>query len=237
MSPATIVKCMLPTLDNVYFMWAARRRLVEIKQAAKNQLLSVLLYTEEDEELAFHVRQHYGTLDRISGPCCDVFVIERPYEYDYLLTNPDYIPEEQAQDSRYLQGTPFNKATAIDIARQLGIFADQLPCIAFFKDLENKEDVVVFPIEGDLTKFFRTLFGSIERQLHYTSDNAPFIFDDIKLKLSSLGQKAAEEPTRVQYVYNGQTLYINHTGVDLSGSQMGDVSIGDVAGGDIHSRS
>jgi len=229
-----------PIYDDNDFVKAVNTKLNNFKQSTKKPLLSVLLYTEEDKELAPYIRQHYTAFDKMSGPNCDVFVIERPIYAAYpeqAIVN--LAGRRTEQDLPYRK--PFNKAAALDIARRLNIFADQLPCIAFFENLEATKDVVVFPIQGDLTVFFRILFGSIDRQLHYAPENTKFIFSDIRLKLSRLGHKTTDDHGQVSYIYNGQTFYINHVDtirksvVDLGeNNNIGDISMDNIAGGDIN---
>jgi hypothetical protein len=200
-------------------------------------LHAALLYTDEDHDLAKYVRLNYKALDRMSGEDCSILVVERPPQ-STLSETIDYWKELLAFNAYVLWGSrgwtrtkPYDKAAVYDIARQLRIFPNQLPCVVFFEamdvedfdvdaiDVEEREaqDKVVIPIQGELPNFFRVLFGSIqeehlspeEERSYYWSDEYMRKLGDIKTKVMSLGTIVSSDQDTVTYSFQGQTVFIN----------------------------
>jgi hypothetical protein len=166
-------------------------------------LYGFLLYTDENKEIVEYVRRDYNLLDKMSGPNCKVYVIERPvsltaeemyrdwtYSISYIMSI--------FQNER--QSKPYDTSQAYDIARYLGVFTRQLPCIVFFNWLDDPIKIVIpIPQNIQLHSFFQTLFGLIEEELftviNLDKDQKPqgiLIKDrleEIKTKLASLGEK------------------------------------------------
>lgn len=144
----------LPRLDNGY------------------KLNSILLYTEEDIDLAKFVREHYDELDAMSGSAINVYVIERPPDNRKKQDSSAFWKAKLDKETflawgrkyGFFYNRPYNKADAYTIARKLGIFPDQFPCIALLDSIEQTNKIVI-PIKGDYSTFFRNCFSILQGEL------------------------------------------------------------------------
>jgi hypothetical protein len=219
-----------PVRDARRFDEIVRGRIQEINKSqktqlfpTKSQLLATLLYTDEDVELAQYIRLNYASIDKMSGPDCSIFILERPPKIS-LAETIGYWKERLPYEAYALfagkgqtRTKPYDKTSAYDIARQLGVFPDQLPCIVFFEQIRD-EDKVVIPIQGNLSEFFRTLFGSIQKG---PSANRRSLLEAIRARVMSLGTKTTSNKDRISYHFEGKTVFINRPAgrVELRGFQ------------------
>lgn len=199
-------------IEEKYFVHTVRK--LDGRRQASLKVLATLLYTHEDVELATYVQKNYNSLDEMSGDYCTVFVIEKPPSLSLAQTFTYWrdmlsFKFHQTWSGTTLQHTkPYDKAVAYQIARELKIYPDQLPCIVFFESFEDDEKIVI-PIQDDLPTFFRTLFGSIEQQLTYNEKDAKYILSDIKTKITHLSKRIKNTSEAVVFEFNGQTVFIN----------------------------
>ncbi len=196
--------------------------------AADPMLLSVLLYTSEDVELAKYIREHFDELHKMSGPRVITYILERPSSkneaggrlfWKSLLKETVYLAWNLLGWS---ESRPYQPADAYEIAKRLGIYPDQLPCLAVFDRTEQVEKIV-FRITGDFTTFFRTTYSNIQHALYLGPELD--VQDSEKLKLERLrlfnkiretfkmvetvSQENIQAPYKV-YNFYGQTVFINH---------------------------
>jgi hypothetical protein len=124
---------------------------------------------------------------------------------------------------------PLNRTAAYEIACKLGIYPDQLPCLAVF-DRTGQAEKIVFPVSGDYTSFFRSTFSNIQRALNMgagsnISNKTKLnrerlkLFNKLRESLSLTKIDTSEQHTT--YDFYGQTVFVNHpTGsVQLSNFQ------------------
>jgi hypothetical protein len=152
------------------------------------RLFAALLYTDEDTELAKYVRLNYSSLNRMSSPGVTIFIIERPPKKSLVETIKYW--KDLLEFNAYVfwggigwtKTKPYDRAGAYEIAKHLGVFPDQFPCIVFFKEIED-EKKVIFQIESDFSNFFRTIFGSIQKYFPHLKEKKqiPFFIDVTKL--------------------------------------------------------
>lgn len=94
-----------------------------------------LLYTNEDEKIAKYVREYFDYLNRLSREDCIVYLLDPEL--------PNY--------------------EAYNIADDIGIGRDNLPCLVFFKNLgENK--VIIYRLKNSHDNFkkgFREIFTTV----------------------------------------------------------------------------
>jgi hypothetical protein len=219
-------------------------------------LYAVLLYTDEDIELATYIREHFDELHQMSGAAIDVYVIESRLKSSIFAASSFW--RRKIDQTSYLiwsllgwtRSKPYDKSAAYEIARSLNIYPDQLPCLAILAKT-NQVDKIVFPIHGDFRTFFRTTFSNIQRSLDgvdiraiydrispgnrsgATSDN---VQQELFNKIRESMKKGEEEKRRDRTVYNfyGQTVFINKA-INTGGGHYiaGDVNAGrDFVGGD-----
>ncbi|MFI6004265.1 hypothetical protein ACIA98_28305 [Streptomyces sp. NPDC051366] len=143
-----------------------------VAPAGGPRLWGVLLYTEADAELATYVRTHFDDLNVLSGPATRVFAVERRADraaakkYWRRHMEPELYRVMNAV--RWLRWTPYDPQGAYEIASQLGIESERLPCLVFFHALDgpvHEGEKIVFSIEQTSTAYFRFLFGGINRVL------------------------------------------------------------------------
>jgi nucleoside phosphorylase len=185
-------------------------------------LLAALLYTESDIQLARYVREHFDEIHQMSGPRVITYVVERPPQ-DRSASAPQFWKSRldvAAYHAWSLLGwtnsKPYDKSAAYEIATSLGIYPDQLPCLAVFAKAGQREKVVI-PVSGDYTAFFRTAFSNIQRALGLGP--GPDIWDEEALdeerlgvfeKLrQSLSPMPADEQGRNRAQLFDQTVFVN----------------------------
>jgi hypothetical protein len=207
-----------------HFNELVRTKLEEIgeSQVWEPLLFAALLYTDEDIELAKYIRLNGRSLSEMSGDNFHIIVIERPPKLS-LAETIAYWKETLAFEAYVFWGgngwtrtKPYDKAAAYEIARNLGVFPSQMPCIAFFEHLED-EDKVVVPIRGDFPLFFRQLFGALQGETTSHNDIARYYWlseskkhlKDLSALVMSQGRIAAFNEGSVTYIFNGQTVFIN----------------------------
>jgi hypothetical protein len=132
---------------------------------------SLVLYTEEDTDLALYVRQYYGALHIMSG-------------FDLAFYFLEYIPPVQDIDRPSLhafwssvlphkwysawrtigliRSKPFPPARVYQILHELGLDAAQLPCMVFFLDWRKiAEERIVLRITPPIPTFFRQVCSDV----------------------------------------------------------------------------
>lgn len=219
-------------------------------ESAKDpMLLSVLLYTEEDFELARYVREHFDELHQMSGPRVLTYVVERPpyrssykeqlFNILYGVTRLKFFqrkPDPSVFDASafwkerlntttfqawsllgWTQSKPYDKTAAYEIARKLGVYPDQMPCLAIFDKTEQEEKIVI-PIGDDLTAFFRSTYSNLQRAIDLGPGRDIWDTEKLNKERQELFNKIRDTMTFVReeneepyIVYNfyGQTVFIN----------------------------
>ncbi len=117
--------------------------------AGSNELVlyATLLYTDEDTLLAKYVRENFDELHKMSGENLKIFVVESPPK-DSAYAAPHYW-KSRLEQTKYLawsllgwvRSKPYDKTAAYEIARSLGIYPDELPCLAVF---DNSDQTKLF---------------------------------------------------------------------------------------------
>lgn len=186
-------------------------------------LLAALLYTDEDIDLAKYVREHFDELHRMSGPRVIAYVVEHPPK-DSALGAPLFwksLLDESVYRAWSLlgwtQSRPYNKTSAYEIARSLGIYPDQLPCLAVF-DRTGQAEKIVFPVSGDFTIFFRRTFSNMQHALYLGPGRDIWDKEERDRERLKLFEKIREslnvvqtdtEDQRTVCNFYGQTVFIN----------------------------
>lgn len=130
------------------------------------------IYTNEDRNVARYIREYFHELDRLSESECLIFLID----------NPPKAWEEEARTREYWREfifkisvwdgfkkvMPYNKSKAYKIAEFLGISPRYIPCIVFFRNI-NERDLLVYPLDNSwsderLTRELRELFSSVRKE-------------------------------------------------------------------------
>jgi hypothetical protein len=138
----------------------------------KNPLYAILLYTEEDVNIAKYIRSYYNELSSLSGKT-RVFVFEaepvRKEVYQYWskqLPNNEYI----GWNALGLTKTkPYDKAQIYELCGIFGIPKDKVPCILFFNNLDRNDKkfiVLQFTKDEKLKDFFRHVFTVCDKAIN-----------------------------------------------------------------------
>ena len=126
------------------------------------------LYTNEDKNIARYVRENFFELDKLSEEKYLIFLIE----------NPPKSPLDEARAREYWRAVefktqvwtgfaevmPYDKSTAHEIGRYLGIHQTDVPCITFFRSIHDRQ-LVIYRLDNswtdlELTEELRELFSS-----------------------------------------------------------------------------
>lgn len=137
-----------------------------LRQHPEPRLWGMLLYTDEDAELATYVRTHFDELNALSGPVLQILVVERPVSWSrakrYWRQHMDPSLLRMFGAMRWLFWQPYDRERCYDIARALGISPARFPCLVLFRGTEA-DTKLVFPIQSVSPAYFRHLFGEIDR--------------------------------------------------------------------------
>ena len=163
-----------------------------LEVAAWPRLWGALLYTEEDAELATYVRTHFDELNALSGKHLRLFVVERPPDWKrakkYWRAHLEPPLLRALSTMRWLKTMPYDKSGLYEVARELGIAADQFPCLVLFGG--TSDESIVFPIESATPKAMRALFATILGAI----GDEPTDYDPAKA-LEDSGEKYRPEPS------------------------------------------
>ncbi len=153
--------------------------LAETLRAEKdeNPLYAILLYTEEDINIAKYVRSYYNELNNLSGKT-RVFVFEAEpvgeevcQYWTNLLSNID---EYIGWNALGLTKTkPYDKAQIYELCGIFEIPKDKVPCILFFNnlDLNDKKFIVLkFTKDEKLKDFFRHVFTVCDKAVNVSPE-------------------------------------------------------------------
>jgi hypothetical protein len=127
------------------------------------------LYTNEDKNIVRYVRENFFELERLSEENCLIFLIENPPKtwLDEARAR-DYWREFEFKTSVWWTGftevMPYDKSTAHEIGKHLGIHPTDVPCITFFRSIHDSQ-LVIYRLDNswtdlELTEELRELFSS-----------------------------------------------------------------------------
>jgi hypothetical protein len=181
-------------------------------------LRGALLYTDEDAQIATYVRKHFASLSEASGPNLLLYVIEQP-ESDWREASRYWkgAIDEQLQREwvtlGWLRTKPYRPEEAYQVARQLGVYPDELPCMVLFEQVPDPGKLV-FPLLDGSAAYFRHLFGQLQR-LILPGTSSELTFAGVRREYGSIVEelhKAADTvigSDRITYKFEGQTVFIN----------------------------
>ncbi|MEZ4673912.1 MAG: hypothetical protein R2932_06665 [Caldilineaceae bacterium] len=165
-----------------------------LKQSNFHKITGVLLYTDEDIDLAIYVRNYFLELDRMSGFESVVYVIEGPININKAKKDNRimaWLSKMAATTKEQQTSIAYNKAEAYDIAARLNILPKQLPCLVFFYELDQSDKICIPLPDNSYTKFFRDVFSHMQTVFH---DAVEFVVND----------------SQSQYIYNDYNAFIQY---------------------------
>ena len=156
----------------------------------------VLLYTDADAGVATFIRTHFDELNALTGTLLRIFVMERPNDWRAAKRywKPRLEPElyRSFASLRWLRWVPFERAGAYELARELGVPVDALPCLVLFAGHED-ERKLVFPIDGLTMAGVRRLVQEIADVVG--ADGAGYTLEDAYESTSYQARGARSEST------------------------------------------
>jgi hypothetical protein len=183
---------------------------------------SLLLYTDEDTDLAQYIRYNFLALNEMTGRNLNIYTIEQPNKVKGISTH-EYWKATLNQTTYSLlhligltKYKPYDKTEAYKIASSLGIYPDALPCVVLLGGNANDEKIVV-SISEDPKTFFRGLSSIMLRikqkplLLKVKSDEN---FEEFKKSFLENWQMWQEELANKDHkitnnVFNDKTIFIN----------------------------
>lgn len=214
----------------------AKDCLNELRLFNQEIIRGVLLYTDEDNNLKHYIEKHFQEFHKLSGDWCKIYILEKPCK-EWRKRN---LPLTERFKLKFVR--KIDKSEAYDIARELKININQIPCLILFGKEVNFQRLI-FPIKEvslkELPIYFRELFSKIEEILRKVSEENsyeyPFetisdYFDDIKNYLDKYAQRI---DSQIQYLYQEQNIFIQKTVNDASMTFQRDVNDTTLAGGRI----
>lgn len=129
-----------------------------------------LLYSSENEDFAKFTRTKGGFLHSLSGDNCLISLIENPREWgprwenywrNILGTDFENFSEE------WMKIGPYDTDVAYNIASQLNIDMNLIPCIVFTESMTNEPvetiHMPIIPDENGYINYFQDLFTAVQR--------------------------------------------------------------------------
>ncbi len=170
-----------------------------VRRGNESAIYAFFLYSDEDTTIVHYVRKYFLEIDRMTGPDCRVFLVEKPPK-NWLEEAETREYWKEYNDKDFWEGfrtvKPYKEGEAYSIAIKLGIPIDSLPCIVFFKDL-NSYELLVYKIINksepeQITRELRELFAVTNRR--FLTDKSlgarrMIIWDDIGRYISSKNTK------------------------------------------------
>ncbi len=180
----------------------------QMESVNKETVRGVLLYTDADDILKMYIQTHFQEFHRLSGDWCQVFVLEKP-DSKWRAENLSFFEKIQLRFTN-----PIDKAEAYDIARELKIDINQIPCLVFFGEKIKQRLIVPINKEeylNNLSKYFRELFATIEKIINKAEiSSGVSIFETISYHfgdiINYLDKNAQKIGYQNHYSYQKQTI-------------------------------
>ena len=212
---------------SIYFIYndILRKNIVtaeNIKNNSSELLNGIFLYTDSDREIVNYIRDSLDEFDKLIGEWNKIYILEKPEP------NPDSLKKywqsilyaelyEKFSLSRWLFKTkPFNRNESYDIARQLDILPEQLPCLVLLPPLTeiSGREKLIIPIQEVSANYFRKIFSTLEQIVKQTEEKNKYEaikirFNDLTEYLERNSEKIVQRTT-TEYQINGTNIFVNN---------------------------
>ncbi|NER04659.1 MAG: hypothetical protein F6K17_19635, partial [Okeania sp. SIO3C4] len=193
----------------------------KIKNNSSELLNGIFLYTDSDREIVNYIRDSLDEFDKLTGDWSKIYILEKPEPnldslkkyWQSILYSDLY---EKFYVSRWLFETkPFNRNESYDIARQLDILPEQLPCLVLLPPLTEISGLekLIIPIQEVSANYFRKMFSTLEQIVKQTEEKNKY--EAIKIRFSDLieyldknSEKIVRQKT-TEYQINGTNIFVN----------------------------
>ena len=141
--------CIHTIYDEKHFL----KKIDEICENNSEKITGVFLYTNADEDIKKYVQKYFKELHKLSGKWCEIYVLETENKrFNLFPRTPD-------------------KSDSYEIAKELNIEPNTLPCLVFLKPFSKKSisrsQKIIIPLSEvksqDYLKYFRNLFTILPR--------------------------------------------------------------------------
>ncbi|NET45467.1 hypothetical protein [Okeania sp. SIO2B3] len=192
-----------------------------IKNDSSKLLKGIFLYTDVDKEIVNYTRDNFQEFYKLTGDWSKIYILEKPQPnldslrkyWKSILYSELY---KKFSLSRWLFETkPFNRNESYDIARQLDILPEQLPCLVLLPPLTEISGLekLIIPIQEVSGNYFRKIFSTLEQIVKQTEENNKY--EAIKIRFSDLieyldknSEKIVQQKT-TEYQINGTNIFVN----------------------------
>ncbi|MFG2038065.1 hypothetical protein [Dactylosporangium sp. NPDC048998] len=190
-----------------------------------DSLSGVLLYTEEDKEVAAYVRRHYLAIHDLSGPHLTIHVFERPVGPAGVRYWRHILGERFFRlccSLGWVSSIPFDLRNAYAAADYLGVDRSHLPCLVIFDtvDRPNKLVISMTPLSAQRIRIILSKIDGILRQKFDSIRHGPgntvreyqkVAFDAVGSAHESILHEAFRRAPLHDGAYNffGQTVFIS----------------------------
>lgn len=144
---------------------------------------AIVLYTEEDEEIAAYVRQHYASLHAMSGYFLNLYFFEHlpPSKGFTRLENRYYWRSRLPHDWFDLWSVlglttskPYPNEYVYKIAERLNVNIESIPCVVLFRRWKNvQKERVIVPISHPISFFFRSFCTRVYKAIEIARGDIP----------------------------------------------------------------
>ena len=204
-----------------------------------NLINGIFLYTDEDLEIVNYLMNNYEAFDKLTGDWCCIYVLEKSvikweslkkyWKYLFLSELHDFF-----QPLSLVYAKPFNRNDCYDIARDLSIPIEQLPCLVFLPLLSvvSGQEKLVIPIKEASTQYFRKVFSTLEEVVKQAKEQNKYEamkvkFDDIIQYLENNSEKVVQQTT-TEYKINGTNIFVNSIRrLNMTNENKYDINMGD----------
>ncbi|BDA71544.1 hypothetical protein CAL7716_057100 [Calothrix sp. PCC 7716] len=192
---------------------------IKLKRTSNQKIIQgILLYTNEDKILKEYIQEHFQEFHKLSGHWCQIFVLEKP-SHQWIAKN---LSSGEELEFKSINKVEIDKSEAYDIARELMIDFNKMPCLVLFGEDYYLQKLII-PIEEVSAKYFRNIFTKIEKiiynvctEMNKLASMSPFEaisyhFDDI---INYLDKHAKKIDLQNQYLYQEITIYSQQLLID-----------------------
>ena len=193
----------------------------KIKNDLSEPLKGIFLYTDVDKEIVNYTRDNFQEFDKLTGDWNKIYILEKPEPnldslrkyWQSILYSELY---EKFSLSRWLFKTkPFNRNESYDIARQLDILPEQLPCLVLLPPLTeiSSREKLIIPIQEVSASYFRKIFSTLEQIVKQTEEKNKY--EAIKIRFNYLTEyletnsEKIVQRTTTEYQINGTNIFVN----------------------------
>jgi len=193
-----------------------------IKDNSDSNLINgIFLYTDEDSEIVDYVMNNYEAFDKLTGDWCCIYVLEKKaIKWEQLKKYWKNLLLSELHDFfkplSLVYAKPFNRNDCYDIARDLGIPIEQLPCLVFLPPLSivSGKEKLVIPIKEASAQYFRKVFSTLESIVNQAKEQNKYEaikikFDDIIQYLENNSEKVVQQAT-TEYQINGTNIFVDN---------------------------